>query len=94
MQWLLQQFEDTSKLAEALDQLGISYTWHKVVPFVGELIPEPVVADPGSVVMFGSYTLWKNAEANGYRRVSSSCVLSFANRFGILTSSTAPMHCS
>ncbi|WP_049733375.1 ATP-grasp domain-containing protein [Rhizobium ecuadorense] len=67
MQWLLQEFEDTHKLAEALDRLGISYTWHKVVPFVGELIPKPVVADPGSVVMFGSYSLWRNAEANGYR---------------------------
>lgn len=67
MQWLLQEFEDTHKLADALDRLGISYTWHKVVPFIGELIPKPVVADPGSVVMFGSYSLWRNAEANGYR---------------------------
>lgn len=66
MQWLLQEFEDTHKLAEALDQLAIPYTWHKVVPFIGELIPEPVVADPGAVVMFGSYSLWRNAEANGY----------------------------
>ncbi len=67
MQWLLQEFEDTHKLAEALDRLGISYTWHKVVPFVGDLLPEPVVPDPGSVIMFGSYTLWKHAEAKGYR---------------------------
>lgn len=66
MQWLLQEFDDTHKLAEALDRLGIPYTWHKVVPFVGELIPKPVVAVPSSVVMFGSYTLWRNAEANGY----------------------------
>lgn len=66
MQWLLQEFEDTKKLAEALDRLKIPYTWHKVVPFVGELIPKPIVADPDSVVMFGSYSLWNNAEANGY----------------------------
>jgi hypothetical protein len=66
MQWLLQEFEDTRKLAEALDRLGIPYTWHKVVPFVGELVPEPIVADPNSVVMFGSYALWRTAEANGY----------------------------
>ena len=66
MQWLLQEFDDTRKLAVALDRLGLSYTWHKVVPFVGELIPEPIVADPGAVVMVGSYTLWKNAEKNGY----------------------------
>jgi hypothetical protein len=67
MQWLLQEFEDTRKLAEALDRLEIPYTWHKVVPFVGELVPGPIVADPNSVVMFGSYALWRSAEANGYR---------------------------
>ena len=38
MQWILQQFEDTKKLADALDRLGIPYSWHKVVPFVGELV--------------------------------------------------------
>ncbi|MEM1050288.1 MAG: ATP-grasp domain-containing protein, partial [Pseudomonadota bacterium] len=65
-QWLLQEFEDTHKLADALDQLGYSYTWHKVVPFVGDLIPEPVIADPQAVVMFGSYSLWRYAEANDY----------------------------
>ena len=67
MQWILQDFEDTQKLAKALDRLGFSYTWHKVVPFVGELLPEPIVRDPNAVVMFGSYSLWRNAEANGYR---------------------------
>lgn len=67
MQWLLQKFEDTHKLAEALDQLEISYTWHKVVPFIGELIPEPIVDDPNSVIMFGSYTLWRNAQENNYK---------------------------
>lgn len=63
MQWILQQFEDTEKLADALDQLGIPYSWHKVVPFVGELVPEPEVPDSLSVVMFGSYTLWRYAAA-------------------------------
>ena len=66
MQWILQEFEDTQKLAEALDKLEIPYTWHKVIPFVGELIPEPVIVDPNAVVMFGSYTLWRNAAANNY----------------------------
>ncbi len=67
MQWILQEFDDTRKLAEALDQLDVPYTWHKVVPFVGELIPEPVVADPERVVMFGAYSLWRCAEARGFR---------------------------
>lgn len=63
MQWILQQFEDTEKLADALDLLGIPYSWHKVVPFIGELVPEPEVRDPLSVVMFGSYSLWRYAKA-------------------------------
>ncbi|MEL6678787.1 MAG: ATP-grasp domain-containing protein [Pseudomonadota bacterium] len=65
MQWILQRFEDTSKLAEALTRLGLPFTWHKVVPFVGDLDPEPDIADPDRVVLFGSYTLWRYAEARG-----------------------------
>ena len=64
MQWILQDFEDTRKMAVALDRLGIAYTWHKVVPFVGELTPIPTIRDPNDVVMFGSYTLWRYAQAN------------------------------
>lgn len=66
MQWILQDFEDTAKLALALDRLGLPYTWHKVVPFVGDLVPEPKVADPRAVVMFGSYTLWRYAARHGF----------------------------
>lgn len=67
MQWILQEFEDTAKLAVALDRLGIAYSWHKVVPFIGELQPAPEVADPDAVVLFGSYSLWRAAEAMGWR---------------------------
>lgn len=67
MQWLLQDFEDTRKLADALDRLEIPYSWHKVVPFVGDLVPEPNVVDPNSVVLFGSYTLWRFAEKKAYQ---------------------------
>ena len=67
MQWVLQEFEDTHKLAEALDRLGLAYSWHKVVPFVGELLPEPEVSDPSAVVMFGSYALRHFAKARNYR---------------------------
>lgn len=67
MQWILQEFEDTAKLGEALARLGLPHTWHKVVPFVGELSPEPAVADPDAVVMFGSYSLWRYAERHGLR---------------------------
>ncbi|WP_299916047.1 ATP-grasp domain-containing protein [uncultured Roseobacter sp.] len=54
-------------MANALDRLEIPYTWHKVVPFVGELTPAPIVSDPDAVVMFGSYTLWRYAQANGLK---------------------------
>lgn len=66
MQWILQDFSDTHKLAEALDRLGIVYTWHKVIPFIGKLDPQPVVADKNAVVMFGAYSLWRTAAAEGY----------------------------
>jgi len=62
MQWILQQFEDTDRLAAVLDRLGYSYSLHKVVPFVGALDPEPQITDPLSVVLFGSYTLWRYAD--------------------------------
>ena len=67
MQWLLQEFEDTQKLAEALERLGVGYTWHKVVPFVGDLIPAPDIRDPDDVVLFGAYTLWRYAKAHDLR---------------------------
>jgi len=65
MQWILQAFEDTQKLAHALERLGILHSWHKVVPFVGELDPEPQISDRKVVIMFGSYTLWRYAETKG-----------------------------
>ena len=65
MQWILQRFEDTTKLAAALDELAIPYTWHKVIPFIGELQPEPSIVDPSKVVFFGSYSLWRYAERMG-----------------------------
>ena len=64
MQWILQDFEDTRKMADTLDRLGIAYTWHKVVPFVGELTPPPAIKDPNAVVLFGSYSLWRYAQTH------------------------------
>lgn len=67
MQWLLQDYDDTRRLAEVLDRLGLPYSWHRVVPFLGELIPAPVIADPDAVVMFGSYAMWREALAKGWQ---------------------------
>jgi hypothetical protein len=65
MQWILQDFEDTRQLADALDRQGIPYSWHKVVPFVGDLLPAPKIDNPKATVLFGSYTLWRYAKAQG-----------------------------
>lgn len=67
MQWILKDFEDTHKLASALDRMGLAYSWHKVVPFVGLLDPPAVVADKNAVVMFGSYSMWRTAKKEGYK---------------------------
>lgn len=67
MQWIVQAFEDTSKLADVLDRMGLHYSLHKVVPFVGELSPEPEIEDAGKVVLFGAYTLWRYAEKHGLK---------------------------
>ncbi|MEL7214255.1 MAG: ATP-grasp domain-containing protein [Pseudomonadota bacterium] len=64
MQWLLQEFEDTLKLAETLEHLSIPYSSHKVVPFVGNLVPKPDIDPDKPVILFGSYSLWRYAAAN------------------------------
>ena len=52
MQWILQRYDDTEKLAAALDRLGLPYSFHKVVPFVGDLHPAPEIKDPSKVLLF------------------------------------------
>ncbi|CUH53259.1 ATP-grasp domain-containing protein [Shimia marina] len=64
MQWIIQDFEDTRKLGQILAELGRDVSWHKVVPFVGELTPEPVIRNPKSVLLFGAYSLWKYADSH------------------------------
>lgn len=64
MQWILQNYEDTSNLAVALERFGIDHSFHKVVPFVGELTPEPEIKDPSKVLLFGSYGLRHYAKKN------------------------------
>ncbi len=57
MHYVLQDYEDTARLAEILERAGLEYSMHKVVPFIGELEPEPVILEHDRVVMFGSYSL-------------------------------------
>jgi len=64
MQWLLQDSEDTRKLGDVLTSLGRDVSWHKIIPFVGDLTPRPMIKDPHAVVLFGVYSMWKYAETH------------------------------
>lgn len=59
MHWILQDnlFHDPKyqELLDTLIRLNLPYSIHKVVPFVGELIPEPVA--PANTICMGSYSL-------------------------------------
>jgi len=67
MQWILQDFEDTKLLASALERRDVGFSLHKVVPFIGDLVPPPSIPDRHNVVLFGSYSLWRYAEREGLR---------------------------
>jgi hypothetical protein len=57
--------EGFERLKSALDRLGLEYSEHKVIPFVGELEPVPVL-DTGNVICFGSYSMRNIAKQNGW----------------------------
>lgn len=69
MHWLLQSNlyseEGWDTLVAALERLGLPYSVHKVIPFVGELepVPEPQSDD---VIVMGSYTLANYAVKQGW----------------------------
>ena len=69
MQWILQNklFKETEweSLVNALERFAIPYSEHKVVPFVGELLPEPAL-DTRAVICFGSYSMRHVARRNGW----------------------------
>ena len=69
MHFVLQNnlFEEAgwNELVRVLDRLEVRYSEHKVVPFSGDLDPEPVL-EGGPVIAFGSYALSKRAVARGW----------------------------
>lgn len=69
MYWVLQHniFSEPGfeRLEEALQRFGITYSVHKVVPFVGELLPEPE-PPPGPVIVMGSYSMALYAQRKGW----------------------------
>lgn len=59
MHWILQEntFKEAAYdvLLETLDRYQLPYTVHKVIPFVGDVEPVPVVSGPA--IAFGSYSM-------------------------------------
>lgn len=69
MHWILQNnlFNETAyeTLLDLLVRYNISHSIHKVVPFVGELIPDPAI-EHNNVICMGSYSLRHVAKRCGW----------------------------
>jgi len=69
MHWILQtnlfQEAEWARLVEALERFDLPYSVHKVIPFVGELEPVPVL-QATKAVCFGSYSMRHSAKAHGW----------------------------
>lgn len=70
MHWVLQDdlFSETGwdTLVETIQRSGLPHSVHKVVPFVGELLPAPALAHQ-NVICFGSYSMRHAARRYGWR---------------------------
>lgn len=69
MHWLLQEnlFKESEweKLVSTLERFNIPYSVHKVIPFIGELIP-PAEPKHSKVICFGSYSMRHAAKREGW----------------------------
>ncbi len=69
MHWILQSHlfreSEWDALVRTLERFGLPYSVHQVVPFVGELTPEPKV-DTDRVICLGSYSLRHAARRHGW----------------------------
>ena len=81
MFWVIQNDlyneENFENLLTALDRLSLPYSVHKVIPFIGQLDPEPTPPD-NNVIVMGSYTLANQAAQRGWRPGAWLDNLSFA----------------
>lgn len=70
MYWVIQNDiyneEGYDLLLGTLDRLNIQHSVHKVVPFTGDLDPDPVVPDGSRVIVMGSYSLARHAVRRGW----------------------------
>lgn len=69
MHWILQanlfRASEAATVVATLERLTLPYSIHDVIPFVGELVPPPVIG-ASKVVCFGSYSLRHAARAAGW----------------------------
>jgi hypothetical protein len=69
MHWILQEnlFKESEweNLVSVLERFNIPYSVHKVVPFIGELVP-PAEPKQDKVICMGSYSVRHSAKANGW----------------------------
>lgn len=69
MHWILQTnlFKESEweNLVHALERLDVPYSVHKVVPFIGELIP-PAEPKQDKVICFGAYSMRHTARKMGW----------------------------
>jgi hypothetical protein len=69
MHWILQNNifseEGWNTLIDTCERFNLSYSEHKVVPFVGELLPEPKL-DHKNVICIGSYSMRHIAKHYGW----------------------------
>ncbi|WP_407305341.1 hypothetical protein, partial [Acinetobacter sp.] len=69
MHWILQNnlFNESAYqvLLETLERFNIPHSIHKVIPFIGELVPEPEL-DTKNVICMGSYSLRHSADKFGW----------------------------
>lgn len=65
MHWILQEnlFNESEwdNLVACLERFSIPYSVHKVIPFIGELVPTPDIRDE-KVICFGSYSMRHSAK--------------------------------
>lgn len=69
MHWILQENlfkeKEWDTLLSVLDRFNIPYSVHKVIPFIGELIPAPEPKQK-NVICFGSYSMRHSAREFGW----------------------------
>lgn len=70
MRWIVQenvcQEAKWTELISSLERLNIQHSVHKVVPFTGDLIPEPIVTED-KVFCYGSISMLNVAKRNNWK---------------------------